>query len=98
HALDPVLVIIAVRRQQLRDCVDAGRTTAAEGAGGVIHRLADLESVFHYRVLINVRNDIVFRQIRPGPWVVVTGSLWTLPRNEARGNFDGRGWRAGGGR
>src|SRR5713226_62457 len=43
RALDAVLMVVAFRRQQLGDLVDAARPAAAVGAGGIEDALADLE-------------------------------------------------------
>jgi hypothetical protein len=43
---DAVLIVIAFRRQEVRDRVDAVRAAATERAGRKAHRLTDFESMF----------------------------------------------------
>src|SRR6266850_632764 len=50
-ALDAVLAVVALGRQELRDLVDAADPAAAIGPGRIVDGLADLEFVFAQGVL-----------------------------------------------
>jgi hypothetical protein len=50
-ALDAILAIVALGREQLHDLEDAAHATATIGTGREMDRLTDLELVFAQRVL-----------------------------------------------
>jgi hypothetical protein len=54
RALNPILKIIAFRRQQLHDLIDTVGATTAEGSRHETYRLADFEFVILHRASVTV--------------------------------------------
>ena len=51
RALNPLLMVIAISRRQLRALVDAIRAAAAKGSGCKTYRLTDFEFVVSHKTL-----------------------------------------------
>lgn len=92
---DAVLIVIAFRRQELRDLIDAACAAATEGAGRKAHRLTDFE--FVHTDLYHVEWNCALPHGSFGRLLSPASSETLLPRIRLAGDFSGCHFAVNGG-
>jgi len=86
---NPILVVIALGWQELRDLINAVRTAATEGSGRKADRLTDFEFVLVHRTLHHVQRIAHHLCGGTGQFQLSASREIQLPRNCLGGDFKG---------